>query len=64
MAGYMTKLQGYMYEGELVNGAAAPVQNGILMVQDGNTLVLPSADSTTKLVCKEATTIYDGIVVA
>ena len=62
MAGYMTKLQGYVYEGELANGAAAPVQNGILMVQNGDTLELPSADTTTKLVCKEVTTFYDGVV--
>lgn len=66
MAGYLTKLQGYVYEGELVNGAAAAVENGILMVQgtstDAGKLVLPSAaDTTTKLICKEATTIYDGV---
>ena len=65
MAGYMTKLQGYVYEGELVNGAAAAVENGILMVQgtstDAGKLVLPSADTTTKLICKEVTTIYDGV---
>lgn len=66
MAGYMTKLQGYVYEGELVNGAAAAVENGILMVQgtstDAGKLKLPaSADTTTKLVCKEVTTIYDGV---
>ena len=65
MAGYMTKLQGYVYEGELVNGAAAAVENGILMVQGTSTnagkLVLPSADTTTKLICKEITTIYDGV---
>ena len=64
MAGYMTKLQGYVYEGELVNGAAAAVQNGILMVQDSTDpmkFVLPSADTTSKLVCKEVTTIYDGV---
>lgn len=62
MAGYMTKLQGYVYEGELVNGTNAPVKNGIIMVQDGNELVLPSAESTTKFICKEVTTIYDGMV--
>lgn len=62
MAGYMTKLQGYVYEGELVNGTNAPVKNGIIMVQDGDSLVLPSAESTTKFICKEVTTIYDGMV--
>lgn len=65
MAGYMTKLQGYVYEGELVNGAAAAVANGILMVQGTSTnvgkLVLPSADTTSELLCKEVTTIYDGV---
>jgi hypothetical protein len=58
MAGYMTKLQGYVYEGELVNGAEAAVSNGILMLQDGDTLVLPPAESTSKFVCKEITDIY------
>lgn len=66
MAGYMTKLQGYLYEGELVNGASDPVANGVLMVQGTGAnvgkLVLPSADTTTKLICKEVTTIYDGVV--
>lgn len=65
MAGYMTKLQGYVYEGELVNGAAAAVENGILMVEgtgdNVGKLVLPSADTTTKLICKEVTAIYDGV---
>jgi hypothetical protein len=63
MAGYMTKLQGYLYEGELTNGADAPVENGILMVLgDAGKLVLPTADTETKLVCKEVTDIYDGVV--
>jgi hypothetical protein len=62
MAGYMTKLQGYVYEGELVNGAADPVENGILMVQNGNALELPAAETTSKFICKEVTTIYDGVV--
>ena len=61
MAGYITKQSGYLYEGELLNGAAAPVQNGILMVQDGANLVLPDADTTSKFVCKEVTSIYDGV---
>lgn len=62
MAGYMTKLQGYVYEGELANGAAAAVKNGILMVQNGDALELPSAESTSKFICKEVTSIYDGTV--
>ena len=59
--GYMTKLQGYVYEGEWVNGESDPVPNGIVMVQNGNALELPSADSTTKFVCKEVTTIYGEV---
>lgn len=62
MAGYMSKLSGYIYEGELVNGAADPVENGILMVQNGNALELPAAETTSKFICKEVTTIYDGVV--
>lgn len=61
MAGYMTKLQSYVYEGEWENGAANPVPNGIVMVQDGNKLILPAADSTTKFVCKEVTTVYGEV---
>ena len=66
MAGYMTKLQGYVYEGELVNGAATAVENGILMVQGtstdaGKLKLIGSADTTTKLLCKEVKTIYDGV---
>lgn len=65
MAGYMTKLQGYLYEGELTNGTAAAVENGILLVPGTSTnkgkLVAPSADTTSKLLLKEITTIYDGI---
>lgn len=63
MAGYMTKMHGRIYEGEFVNGAAAPVANGTLMVlgADGRSLVLPAADTTSKFLCKEVTTIYDGI---
>lgn len=66
MAGYMTKLQGYVYEGELVNGAAAAVPNGLLMVHGASAnvekLVLPAIDTDTKFVCKEVGTIYDGRV--
>lgn len=62
MAGFMTKLSGYIYEGELINGAADPIENGILMVQNGNALELPAAETTSKFICKEVTTIYDGVV--
>ena len=65
MAGYMTKLQGYVYEGELTNGHSAAVENGILMVLGTSTnkgkLVMPSADHLTKLLLKEVTDIYDGV---
>lgn len=63
MAGYMTKQYGNIYEGEFRNGAAAPVANGTLMVLNPATmkLVLPTVDSTSKFLCKEATTIFDGI---
>ena len=65
MAGYMTKLIGNVYEGELVNGAAKAVPNGILMVQgtgaDVDKLVLPAADNSSKFVCKEVGSIYDGV---
>ena len=67
MAGYMTKLQGYVYEGELVNGESGAVENGVLMVQGtstdaGKLKFAGSADTITKLICKEVTTIYDGTV--
>lgn len=64
MAGYVTKSHDFVYEGEMVNGAAAPVQNGILMVPhatDPLKLILPAADTNSKFVCKEVTTIYDGV---
>lgn len=63
MAGYMTKMYGNLYEGEFVNGASAPVANGTLMVLNPTTmkLVLPAADTTSRFVCKEITTIFDGV---
>ena len=66
MAGYMTKLQGYVYEGELTNGTSGPVYNGMLLVlgSDGKTLVLPTADTTTKLICKGLEPLYDGVPAA
>lgn len=65
MAGYMTKLQGYVYEGTLKNGAAAAVPNGLIMDQGTSTnagkLVLPSADSSAKFLCMEVTDIFGGV---
>lgn len=63
MAGYMTKMYGNLYEGEFKNGAAAPVKNGVLMVLDPTTMTLklPSADSTSSFLCKEALNIFDGV---
>ena len=66
MAGYMTKLQGYLYEGELTNGAAAAVENGILLVpgtstNNGKLVAIANADTTSKFLLKEITTIYDGV---
>lgn len=60
MAGYMTKLQGYLYEGEYTNGASAPIENGTLVVIDNatGTMKLPAAENTSKFTCKEVTTIY------
>lgn len=63
MAGYMTKLQGYIYEGELSNGTGEPVENGVLLVAgEAGKLVKPAADGDTKLLCKEVTHIYDNVV--
>lgn len=61
----MTKLQGYVYEGELVNGLAAPVENGVLLVpgestNKGKLVAIANADTTSKFLLKEITTIYDG----
>lgn len=65
MNGYMTKLQGYVYEGTLANGAGKPVPNGMILIQgtgvNADKLVLPAADSATKLVCTEVTDIYGGV---
>ena len=69
MAGYMTKLQGYVYEGTLKNGAANPVPNGLIMDQGlasttpatNDALVLPAADTGAKFLCMEVTDIYGGV---
>lgn len=63
MAGYMTKQTHAVYEGEYANGTEAAIENGTLVVLDatGTKMVLPEADATSKFLCKEKTTIYDGI---
>ena len=63
MAGYMTILKNNVYDGSFINGASAPVENGTLMVlkADGKSLDLPTADTTSKFLCKDVTTLYDGI---
>lgn len=63
MAGYMTKQLNNVYEGEFVNGADAAIENGTLVVlhADGTKMVLPTADTNSKFLCKEVTTIYDGM---
>ena len=63
MAGYMTKQTHAVYEGEYVNGMEAAIENGTLVVLDatGTKLVLPETDTNSKFLCKEKTTIYDGI---
>ena len=67
MAGYMTKLQGYVYEGELTNGTGAAIENGALVAvgtgSDAGKFVLPAANAATKFICKEATSIYGGVPV-
>lgn len=63
MAGYMTVLTHNVYDGRYTNGADNAVENGTLMVLDatGTKLVLPTADSETKILCREKTTIYDNV---
>ncbi len=62
----MSKLTNYIYTGEHVNGADAAVGNGIVMLMGTSTnagkMVLPSsADTTSKFLCVEVGTIYDGV---
>lgn len=63
MAGYMTKQTHAVYEGEYANGADAAIENGTLVVLDvtNTKFVLPEVDTTSKFLCKEVTTIYDGM---
>lgn len=63
--GYMSKLQGYVYEGTLANGAGKPVPNGMILVQgtgaNADKLVLPAADNTKMFMCMEVTDMYGGV---
>lgn len=64
MAGYMTKLQGYVYEGELLNGTGAAVENGMIVTAglvSGELKMKFAATTDVKLLLKEKTTLYDGI---
>lgn len=61
MAGYMTKQTHNVYEGEFVNGTENAIENGTLVVLNGNKFELPAADTNSKFLCKEVTTIYDGM---
>lgn len=63
MAGYMTVLTHNVYDGRFVNGTGAPVANGTLLVQDatGAKLVMPTKDATTKILCRNKTTLYDTV---
>ena len=63
MAGYMTTQLNNVYVGEYANGADAAIENGTLVVLNtaGTAMVLPEADSASKFLCKEVTTIYDGM---
>lgn len=65
MNGYMTQLQGYVYEGRLSNGTGAPCPNGKILIAgtgtDADKLLLPAADNTKMFVCTEVTDIYGGV---
>ena len=60
MAGYMTKLQGYVFEGEAKNAAAGALENGMIVTRAGQEISL-AADSNIVLKFIEKTTIYEGI---
>jgi hypothetical protein len=63
MAGYMTKQLNNVCEGSCANCAAAAIENGTLVVLNtaGDKMFLPTADTNSKFLCKEVTTIYDGM---
>lgn len=60
MAGYMTKLTNYVFEGEYVNGDTVAIENGSIVTINGGVMKLATASGAAFL-CKEATTIYDGV---
>ena len=64
MAGYMTKMAGYVFEGEFKNGCGAAVLPGIVVVIDAAnplSMKLPTADTASKFFCKEVGTIYGDV---
>lgn len=63
MAGYMTKLTNYVFEGELPYEGALEPENGmgVELNAAGTAFKLPAAADNVKGVVKEVTTIYDAI---
>ena len=60
MAGYMTKQTHNMYEGEFLNTTGYYIENGTILALNSHKLELPS-NFDSKFLCREKTTIYDGI---
>ena len=60
MAGYMSKLTNYVFEGECTNGTGAATTPGHVYVRDAvnKKFVLPTADSASQFTCIEAGVIY------
>lgn len=67
MAGFATKLNSYMYEGEYINGTNDPIENGTLVSLAAGTgnqpkLVMKLANATSAvLMAVEQTEIFDGV---
>lgn len=61
MAGYMTKLQGYVFEGEKILGEGDNAKNGqILALASDGAALEHAAINDVDAVCVEVGTIYDG----
>lgn len=60
MAGFVCKHNSYLYTGELTNATGAELENGMLVVIDGATVKLPTADATTKFTAVNETTLMDS----